>query len=478
MKAAICAKSKPARAPARAEFRRRRTPKALAPLLLAFSLCGCAALNGALELPERGVRALLALNRENPVADPVELQSQLLRFADNYVDTLNLAAGKLQQENGEPTGRRVVLTRRISVTNDVLAVATGANAYANLLDMVILAGLNRMNVEDYWLPKRYGDSALPLLLASREAEKEAWRIAATALQPAQIDELRAAIRAWHAQYPDGRSPRDVGSLGFSAQVARLNRAPPPGMGMPSVFNLLVIDPLAGLDPATRELANTRLFAERGMFLARHMPSLIRWETELLAMQTAEMPQVESLLASGAKLSASAERFSQAAERLPAQASAERAQIVAALEAQRPGLVSLAAQSEKALAAGRGMSEASAAALKSFQDVLRQLDARPAGPAGPPFRVGDYTAAAAQIDATAQTLAKLLQAFEQTLAPGNIDRLAARAEALGRQARADGEALVDYAFKKALLLGLLLIASACALALAAALAYARLKKKSA
>ncbi len=31
----------------------------------------------------------------------------------------------------------------------------------------------------------------------------------------------------------------------------------------SVFNLLAIDPLAGLDPATRELANTRLFAERG-----------------------------------------------------------------------------------------------------------------------------------------------------------------------------------------------------------------------
>jgi len=453
----------------------RRTPKTAALLLLALSLCnGCALLKSALDLPEKGLRALSSADAANDAVDPVELQSQLLRFADNYIDALNLAIGKLRQENGQPAERIAVLSRRISTTNDVLAIASGANTYANLLDMVILVNLNRMSVEDYWMPKRYGDSAKPLLLAAQEREKEIWRIAATALKPVQIDELHTAIRTWHEQRRDGRTALDVGSLGFASEVARMNRSPQPGVTS-SVFNLLVIDPLAGLDPATRELANTRLFAERGLFLSRHMPTLIRWETELLTIQTAEMPQVEQLLASSAQLSASADRFSLVAERLPGLISAERQHIVAALDAQRPGLISLAAQTEKTLAAGRLMSEASTATFTSFQDVLRQLDASPSDPKTEPFRINDYTAAAAQINATAQDLVKLLQAFEQTVAPANLDTLSARFDALSRQTQANGKELVDYAFAKTLLLGLILMASACAMALVTVLLYWRLRK---
>jgi len=142
----------------------------------------------------------------------------------------------------------------------------------------------------------------------QEVEKEIWRIAATTLKKEQISELRTAIKTWHEQYPNVRTPRDLGSLGVSSEVARMNRSPQPGMTS-SVFNLLAIDPLAGLDPATRELASTRLFAERGLFLARHMPTLIRWETELLVIQTAEMPQMETLLTNTTQLSESADRFS-------------------------------------------------------------------------------------------------------------------------------------------------------------------------
>jgi hypothetical protein len=251
--------------------------------------------------------------------------------------------------------------------------------------------------------------------------------------------------------------------------------PQPGITS-SVFNLLSIDPLAGLDPATRELANTRLFAERGLFLARHMPTLIRWETELLVIQTAEMPQMEKLLANTTRLSESADRFSQTAERLPGYISTERQQIVQALNAQLPGFTSLAAQTEKALDAGKLMSNASTATLKSFQDVLRQLQASPSDPNSEPFRINNYTAAAAQINATAQELVKLLQAFDQTLAPGKIDGLSTRLDALTRQTQASGKELVDYTFRQTLFIGLILIGSTCVLVLASAVAFWNLKKK--
>jgi len=198
-----------------------------------------------------------------------------------------------------------------------------------------------------------------------------------------------------------RSPSDLGSFGFASDVAQINRSSRPGITS-SVFNLLSIDPLADSTRHSRT-GQHPLFAERGLFLARHMPTLIRWETELLVIQTAEMPQMEKLLANTTQLSESADRFSQTAERLPGFISAERQQIVQALEAQQPGLTSLAAQTEKALDAGKQMSDASTATLKSFQDVVRQLQASPSDPNAEPFRINDYTAAAAQINATAQDL---------------------------------------------------------------------------
>jgi len=453
----------------------RGMPKAVLLLALVLSVSACNLLKSTLELPEKGIRSMFSLNRGNDEPDPVELQSQLLRIADNSIETLNLAIGKLQWEDDKGTRKRTLLRRRISVTNDILAIVTGANTYANLLDMTILASLNRMNVEDYWIPKFYGESAKPYLRASQEIEKEMWRIAATTLKKDQLAELRAAIKTWHEQHPNVRSPSDLGSLSFASEVAQSNRGSHQGITS-SVFSLLSIDPLMGLDPATRELANTRLFAERGLFLARHMPTLVRWETELLVLQTAEMPQMEKLLASATQLSASADRFSQTAERLPGLISAERQQIIQALDKHQPGLTSLAAQTEKALDAGKQMSEASTATLQSFQAVLRQLQASPPDPNAEPFRINDYTAAAAQLDATAQDLVKLLQAFDQSLASGQLERFTSRLDGVISQAQAGGKKLVDYTYRQILFLGLLLIASACAMVLASAVVFWRLKKK--
>ncbi|HEY8159865.1 MAG TPA: hypothetical protein VIF10_14290 [Methylobacter sp.] len=453
----------------------RWAPKVVLLLALGLGVSGCNLLKDTLELPEKGIRSMFSLNQENGEPDPVELQSKLLRFADNSIESLNIAIGKLQREDEKVTRRRTLLMRRINTTNDILAIVTGANTYANLLDMAILASLNRMNVEDYWIPKLYGESAKPYLLASQQIEKEIWQIAATTLKEEQLSELRAAIKTWHEQHPTVRSPSDTGALGFASEVAQSNRSSRPGITS-SVFNLLSIDPLMGLDPATRELANTRLFAERGLFLARHMPTLIRWETELLAINTAEMPQMEKLLANTSQLSESADRFSQTAESLPGFISAERQQIVHALEAQQPGLTSLAAQTEKALDAGTQMSNASTATLKTFQDVVRQLQASPSSPNAEPFRINDYAAAVAQINTAAQDLVKLLQAFDQTLAPGKLDVLSARLDTAIRQTQAGGKELVDYTFRQTLVLGLTLIVSTCAMALVSVVAFWRLKKK--
>jgi hypothetical protein len=82
----------------------------------------------------------------------------------------------------------------------------------------------------------------------------------------------------------------------------------------------------------------------------------------------------------------------------------------------------------------------------------------------------------QIGDSAQNLENLLQAFNRTFSPANIDNLSSRLEAAIRQIQTGGKELVDYTFRQTLLLGLLLIGSACAMGLASAIAFWKLKKK--
>ena len=420
-------------------------------LLLALVLGGvdgCTLIRSTMGLPDKAINVMMSFNQEDKV-NPVELQSELIRFADHYLTVANETTRKLVKTGSDLPERRTMLLARIGLTNDVLSIVTGANPYANLVDMISLVTVNRLNVENYWMPMRFGDSAKPMLLASISAEKEIWRIAGTTLHKQQIEELRRSLQAWQAQHPGGKIAPEVGTLNFVADIAKQNRSSLSSNA--NLFNILMIDPLSGLDPATRELANTTMAVERTLFLARHMPNLMRWETELLAIHTAEIPQLENLLASTRQLAESADRFSQVSERLPATLSTERQHIIAALNEQRPGLLSLANQTGKAMTAGKLMSDAVNTTLKTYQDLLRQMDSRSSETKTEPFRITDFTVAATKINTTVQQLAKLLEAFSQTASPERLDDFSARFDSLNRQAQATGKEVVDYAFYKLLLL---------------------------
>ena len=54
-----------------------------------------------------------------------------------------------------------------------------------------------------------------------------------------------------------------------------------------------MDPVANLDPAVREVANARLFANRALFTAQRMPFLLRFQVGLMSRQIASQPEVHS-----------------------------------------------------------------------------------------------------------------------------------------------------------------------------------------
>jgi len=66
---------------------------------------------------------------------------------------------------------------------------------------------------------------------------------------------------------------------------------------PNLLHVLGLDPFAGLDPATREIAETRQFGERLLFTLQRLSFLIRLNGEMLANNAARDLGVERLIAS-------------------------------------------------------------------------------------------------------------------------------------------------------------------------------------
>jgi hypothetical protein len=432
-------------------------------LFISMLSSGCSWLRWNAALPSRTFQTILAGTEGDVSLDPVELQEKLLRSSDIFLAGLTTSAEKLRR-NGVPISQIELQTLNISSTTTVLTLATGPNVMTNLLDMVVVITRGRMMVEGYWLPKVYGESARPFLETCQEMEVQLWQMVTPILTAAQQEELRQTIHALHQQDRELQPLLPSQALNFVTDVAKLSqrkRSEPT-----SVFSLLMLDPLSGLDPATRELAETRLFAERALFIVRRMPTLLRWEMELFTVKAADLPQIQQLLTHSAQLATAAERFSQVAAQVPTMLATEREQLITALKEQESGLSGLSKDVQLMLATGSQMADAANGALKTFHEVSAQFNAGPPDPNAPPFRISDYTAAAAQIHATATELVALLQALDGVAGSPRLAQLSSQVSALTQQVQDSGREVVDYAFQQ----GLLLVVLCCGVVLATVLVY--------
>jgi hypothetical protein len=419
----------------------------------------------AAEVPGETVRAVTPGKKDKNAVDPVEVQQQLMRFADEFSARMIVSVEKLRLGTNALDPAEA-LRWKIALGTETCSIASGPNAIANLLDMTIFVTVARAALEEYWQPKVFGESARPMLEGCQNAETDIWRFASQVLQPAQQAELRAAIETWRRQNLTPESVLSVRAMGFTLQVAQANQtgATKPG----SVFSLLDLDPLSGLDPATREIAQTRLFAERALYVMQKLPTLLRWQAELLSINAVDLPAVRQLVTNSTQIAASVDRFTRVAEQLPGQVSAEREEILKALQSQETQLTPLVNEMRETLTAGTAMSTSLNTTFTTFDALMKRFGVGETNSAGPPdtnsepFRIQDYTQSAAQLEVTARQLTEMIRTLDQTLDSTNLAKLSEQLGPAVQQAQTGGKEIVDYAFWK----GILLVA----IALVAALIY--------
>jgi len=442
------------------------TPRPLVALacltLLALACGGCGHLFFPPSQPKAEVNSLKATAGE-PVSMAL-LELEVMRFADSYASLEAEAADDFIAKAVTPEARIAGVKWKLGQATAAYIDATGPNAALNALDLVVLATASRMVVEDQGI-QMFGEAALPVVETQRRLETNAWGLASRVLKPDQQQELMRMIEAWRRQNPNQlhvdaiRFRELAAAVGMAQQVA----TPPPN----SVFSLLFLNPLSGLDPTATAIQETRQLAERAMYYSQRMPTLLNWQVQLLSLQLVNQPESKQILSDAERLTRSTEAFAKVADQLPKLVNDQREaaiqQILDGLASERTNLLAgLAAEEQKAralLAETRETLTAGGQMAVSVNTAIQSLDAfvRSVSPAtnqsapstnSKPFNVLDYGAAASQVGAAAKDLEGLLNSVNQS-----TPQLAR----LRQDATADANRVVHRAFWLGLTLILILLA---------------------
>ena len=253
-------------------------------------------------------------------------------------------------------------------------------------------------------------------------------------------------------------------------MAKLGKVPAPGETQKpgSLFGLLYLNPLAGLDPTTQAIQQTRLLAQRMMYYAQRAPMLLSWQVQLTTYQLAAQPEARQLLSDVDDVGQSTKVFAKTAAELPqlvndqreaainqlfAGIAAERTNILATLNAQETQLRTLLPEVQKTLTAGGNMANSLNAAIQSLDAFVHYVSPpdtnsppQPPNTSSPPFNILDYGTAAGQIGVAADKLNTLVVSLNQSLP---------QVTKLSEQAVVDGKAVVNHAFRLGLVLVVLL-----------------------
>jgi hypothetical protein len=244
------------------------------------------------------------------------LRSEVMSAADNYVIILTQSLDELRADTQSTEVANWALRTKIATAIAAYTNATGPNGAVALIDMMILARLKRIALEEHWIPTLLGPiEGPPVFEGFKRGEASVWHLGATALTAKQLQELSDLIESWRNAHPEQYY---VSHIRFDEFASYRQISPDSKTGkMPgNIFGYLYMDPLSGLDPVARELHNYRELTERMLYLFSRMPAIFSWELELAVSQTATAPETERAMASVESFSNATTRFADAAVKYP------------------------------------------------------------------------------------------------------------------------------------------------------------------
>jgi hypothetical protein len=405
---------------------------------------------------------------EERAAELLQVQLSVMRFADEYTSWVTERVTLFQRTTDDPGERLAAQSWLVSQATSAFTIAAGPNPELNAIDMLVFATLSRMVIEDRWVGELYGPRADGLLAAHRELESRAWKLAPMLLNEAQVAELRSGIEAWHRRNPVMRAVPFIHLEDFAFATGATTTG---GGSSSSIFSFLGIDPLSNLDPAVRELAQTRQLAERAVYYGQRAPKLISMEAQRLAFEVAITPESVGLLQNVDRIGGAAQTTGNLIADLPRLLAEERSatieQLTGVLDERQGQFQALLVELRSTLEAGGTTSDSVRETVAALDVLLARLD-RPASATARtdsrPFDVTEYTEGLRMLGEAAQHLQVLLAQSD-----GKVPALSQASERFAGQLTS----LVDHVYWRLVQLIFVLVAAV----VAGALGYRAIARRS-
>jgi hypothetical protein len=173
--------------------------------------------------------------------------------------------------------------------------------------MVAVTTLGRIIYEDN-MRRKYGKSTEILAAGFRQLEQDIWSIAAKVLTSEQRGELRQLILLWRNNNPDKVVYNYLRFSDFAAQ--RRNSTLVKKVQAGGLFKTV--------QEVTQQVEETRMLAERGIFLGTRLPLMTGNFAEVWMSQMIVNPEAQKILADIHTFSKVSERLAKVAEQLPDQ----------------------------------------------------------------------------------------------------------------------------------------------------------------
>lgn len=385
-------------------------------LLAILSVCGCQSLP----------RWKSSDESHRQASHLQDVQLKVMRYADEYNGALVDPLRRFASEAASPEERLSAQNWRISQATSAYTIASGPNPIINALDMIVLASLSRLVLEEEWVNQRYGQRAAPLLKVHRELEGKSWSLVDGVLNFEEMTQLRAIIEEWRALHPEIRA---VGQIRF-ADFASIVRATPKGASHgASLFAIIGLDPMRSIDPAVREIEQTRVLAERSIFYLQRAPNLLDMQIERLVYELSVMPEAKQMLADASRVALAAEAVGSLSNNAPEIIATQRQAIIEeftqALAGEQTKLRELLAELRTVLDSGTAASTSVGNTVQAVDALLNSMRRSSEGSAPNearrPFDVTQYTAAMREITASARELHGLLEQLDTSST--SVERLA-------------------------------------------------------
>ena len=249
------------------------------------------------------------------VVTEAELQLDLMSYADRYASVAAQAIDDVERMGPPPETRRAILGDLVYSTAAAFTIAADPDPQLALLDLVVMTTLGRMVFEDYWRP-RLGAPADPAIAAFEKLERDIWTVADPILDEAQQRELRERIETFHAENPELSTFSNLRFADFPSKRASSTLKKKKSGGIfSSVRNI------------TDQVEQTRLMAERAMYLSTRLPLLAGGFADIWVSRLSFNPAVEELRTDVRTFAEVSDRLATVAEQLPAQITSERTETI-------------------------------------------------------------------------------------------------------------------------------------------------------